>query len=513
MSQLLRHMKSRRELLAGGVLALGAALTGVVAWMSGLLGRHGQSPGGRRAPLHFPDGFLWGAATAAYQVEGAVGEDGRGTSIWDTFSHTPGKTNRGDTGDVAADHYHRLDGDLDLMAQLRLNAYRFSVAWPRVQPDGRGQPNQKGLDFYRRLVDGLLNRSITPMVTLYHWDLPQALQDRGGWTNRTVSERFAEYAEIVFTAFGDRVPLWITLNEPWVSAWIGYGSGAHAPGIAGTQQALAATHHLLLSHGLAIQAMRAVGHRDASLGITLNLSPIRRASNAPADHDAARRVDGNLNRLYLDPVFRGHYPEDVVRLYRAGSMELPVQDGDLRLISSPLEFLGVNYYAPQTVSARRLMAPAPDPSRFGLNADTVLPPGVETTEMGWPIQPQGLYDLLTRLHREYTRLPLYITENGAAFADRMESRGHVQVEDGARIGYLESHIEAAHRALRGGVDLRGYFVWSLLDNFEWAEGYSKRFGLLFVDYPTQRRVPKSSYWWYRRVIAANALPGAVDSTQ
>jgi beta-glucosidase len=499
-------MRSRRELLAGGALAAVVAVAvGLVAWTKGLIGRHGRTLRARNAHLHFPYGFLWGAATAAYQVEGAASDDDRGPSIWDTFSHTPGKTHRGDTGDVAADHYHRLAGDLDLMAQLRLKAYRFSVAWPRVQPEGRGQPNQKGLDFYRRLVDGLLQRSITPMVTLYHWDLPQALQDQGGWTNRTVSERFAEYAEIVFKAFGDQVPLWITLNEPWVSAWIGYGSGAHAPGVAGTQEALAATHHLLLSHGLAIQAMRAVGHRDANLGITLNLAPIRSATGAPADIDAARRVDGNLNRLYLDPVLRGRYPEDVLRLYRAGSMEPPVRDGDLRLISSPLDFLGVNYYSPQTVAARNLTAPAPDPSRFGLHADTVLPPGVETTEMGWPIQPQGLYDLLARLTREYTRLPLYITENGAAFGDRMDSRGQAEVGDRARIAYLRSHIEAAYRAIRDGVDLRGYFVWSLLDNFEWAEGYSKRFGLLFVDYPSQRRIPKSSYWWYRRVVEANGI--------
>jgi beta-glucosidase len=505
-------MRSRRELLAGGGLAVIAAVAGgLVAWMAGLVGHRGQNPSGRRAPLHFPYGFLWGAATAAYQVEGAATEDGRGPSIWDTFSHTPGNTRHGDTGDVAVDHYHRLDGDVDLMAQLGLKAYRFSVAWPRVQPDGRGQPNQKGLDFYRRLVDTLLHRSITPMVTLYHWDLPQALQDQGGWTNRTVSERFAEYAEIVFKELGGQVPLWITLNEPWVSAWIGYGSGAHAPGIAGTQQALAATHHLLLSHGLAVRAMRAVGHRDANLGITLNLAPIRSASGAPADNGAATRVDGNLNRLYLDPVFRGRYPEDMLWVYGAGSMRLPVLDGDLRLVSSPLDFLGVNYYAPQTVAARRPAAPAPDPSRYGLNADTVLPPAVETTEMGWPIQPQGLYDLLARLSREYTSLPLYITENGAAFADRMDSRELGEVVDTARIAYLRSHIEAAHQAIRDGVDLRGYFVWSLLDNFEWAEGYSKRFGLLFVDYPTQRRVPKSSYWWYRAVIGANGIPGEEDS--
>jgi beta-glucosidase len=503
-------VKSRRELLAGGALAAVATVVGgLAAWRSGLIGRSSPAENSVGAPLHFPHGFLWGAATAAYQVEGAVREGGRGRSIWDTFSHTPGKTHHGDTGDVAVDHYHRLKGDLDLMAQLGLNAYRFSVAWPRVQPEGRGQPNQQGLDFYRRLTDGLLRRSVTPVVTLYHWDLPQALQDEGGWTNRTVADRFAEYAEVVFKALGDQVPLWITLNEPWVSAWIGYGSGAHAPGIAGTRQALAATHHLLLAHGRAIQSMRALGHRGANLGITLNLAPIRSASGATRDRDAARRVDGNLNRLFLDPIFRGHYPEDMLALYRAGSMELPVREGDIQLISSPLDFVGVNYYAPQTVVARKPGAPAPDPSRYGLQADTILPAGVKTTEMGWPIQPEGLSNLLMRLSREYTSLPLYITENGAAFADRINPRGHV--EDATRIAYLRSHIEACHRALRNGVDLRGYFVWSLMDNFEWAEGYSKRFGLLFVDYTTQRRIPKSSYAWYRGVIGANALPGAGDS--
>jgi beta-glucosidase len=502
-------VKSRRELLAGGALAAVVTVVGgLVAWTSGLIGRRSQAQRSIGAPLHFPYGFLWGAATAAYQVEGAVREDGRGRSIWDTFSHTPGKTHHGDTGDVAVDHYHRLESDLDLMTRLGLNAYRFSVAWPRVQPEGRGQPNQKGLDFYRRLTDGLLRRGMTPVVTLYHWDLPQALQDEGGWTNRTVADRFADYAEIVVKALGDEVPLWITLNEPWVSAWIGYGSGAHAPGIAGTREALAATHHLLLAHGRAVQSMRALGNRGANFGITLNLAPVRSASEAPRDREAARRVDGNLNRLFLDPILRGHYPEDMLALYRAGSMELPVREGDLQLISGPLDFLGVNYYAPQTVVARNPAATAPDPSRFGLHADTVLPAGVKTTEMGWPIQPEGLSDLLTWLSREYTNLPLYITENGAAFADRINPRG--QVQDAARIAYLHGHIEAAHRAVRSGVDLRGYFVWSLMDNFEWAEGYSKRFGLLYVDYPTQRRIPKSSYAWYHGVIGANALPGTSD---
>jgi beta-glucosidase len=369
-----------------------------------------------------------------------------------------------------------------------------------VQPGGQGPLNQKGLDFYRRLVDGLRRRSITPVVTLYHWDLPQALQDRGGWNSRETADRFADYASLVFRALGDQVPLWITLNEPWVSAWIGHGSGRHAPGIADTGQALAATHHLLLAHGRAVMAMRAGGPAASKLGITLNLAPVRAASTRASDQDAVRRVDGNLNRLFLEPIFRGRYPEYMVALYHSGGFELPVQAGDLGVISTSIDFLGVNYYSPQTVIAVPADEPESDPSRFGLRAATVVPPGVQTTEMGWPVQADGLTELLGRLKREYPQVPLYITENGAAFADRVDPHGHV--EDSRRIDYLREHVRAAHRALQGGVDLRGYFVWSLLDNFEWAEGYSKRFGLVFVDYGTQRRTPKGSFWWYRSLIAA-----------
>ncbi|QYJ15201.1 Beta-glucosidase A [Rubrobacter xylanophilus DSM 9941] len=450
--------------------------------------------------MDFSEGFLWGAATAAYQIEGAAKEDGRGPSIWDTFSHTPGRVYRGDTGDIACDHYHRLEEDLDLMAEIGLRAYRFSVAWPRVQPEGSGPANQKGLDFYRRLVAGLRERSIEPMLTLYHWDLPQALEDRGGWTSRQTSERFAEYAALVYEALSDSVSYWITLNEPWVSAWMGYGLGVHAPGRRSTADALAATHHLLLGHALALEAMRSSDNGNR-LGITLNLSPVRAASSEPADAEAARRVDGNANRLYLDPLFRGSYPQDVLEHYRAASDLSLVQEGDLQRIAAPIDFLGVNYYIRHTVRAtvgggtREL----PTGMRFAdLGAETVLPEGVQTTAMGWPVEPDGLTEILVRVKKEYRDLPVFVTENGCAVYDYVDPEG--DVDDVERVSYLEEHFRAAQAAIERGVDLRGYMVWSLLDNFEWAEGYSKRFGLVFVDYGTQRRIPKASARWYAEVI-------------
>jgi beta-glucosidase len=453
----------------------------------------------------FPEGFLWGTATASYQVEGAVGEDGRGTSIWDTFSHTPGKVYRGDTGDIACDQYHRLEEDLDLMAGLGLKAYRFSVAWPRIQPEGSGAANQRGLDYYRRLVDGLRSRSIEPMLTLYHWDLPQALEDRGGWTVRETSGRFAEYAGIVYEALADSVSFWITLNEPWVSAWMGYGTGVHAPGIKDTSKALAATHHLLLGHGLALENIRSLGRGNNQLGITLNLSAVRPATEEAADIEAARRVDGNANRLYLDPLFRASYPEDMLEHYRPESDLSFVREDDLERISQPLDFLGVNYYFRNTVVDGRRESNLATAMRFAdLNAATVLPEGVETTAMGWPVEADGLTELLLRLHREYTRAPLYITENGRAVYDYVDPEG--EVDDEERVAFLDAHFRAAHAAIEQGLDLRGYMVWSLLDNFEWAEGYSKRFGIVFVDYGTQRRIPKMSARWYKEVIGRNGLP-------
>jgi beta-glucosidase len=455
--------------------------------------------------MNFPDGFLWGTATAAYQVEGAANEDGRGVSIWDTFSHTPGKVYRGDTGDIACDQYHRLDGDLDLMAELGMKAYRFSVAWPRIQPEGSGEANRKGLDYYRRLVDGLREREIEPMLTLYHWDLPQALEDQyGGWTSRETSSRFAEYAGIVYEALADSVNYWITLNEPWVSAWMGYGMGVHAPGRKSTEGTLSATHHLLLGHGLALENMRSSGGGN-ELGITLNLAPVRAASEDPADAEAARRVDGNANRLYLDPLFRGSYPEDMLEHYRGDSDFSFVRDGDLKTISAPMDFLGINYYMRHTVMDGRRGSDSTTGMRFyGLDAATVLPPGVETTAMGWPVEPDGLTEILVRLHEEYARIPLYVTENGRAVHDYVDPEG--EVDDEERVAFLDAHFRAAHEVLERGVDLRGYMVWSLLDNFEWAEGYSKRFGIVFVDYGTQRRVPKASARWYSEIIRENGLP-------
>ena len=448
----------------------------------------------------FPDGFLWGAATSAYQIEGAATADGRGTSIWDTFSHAPGNTTHGDTGDLAADHYRRLEGDLDLMASLGLKAYRFSVAWPRIQPEGRGEANQPGLDFYRRLVDGLQRRSIVPVLTLYHWDLPQALQDAGGWPNRDTALRFAEYAGLVFDALGDGVPLWITINEPWVAAWLGHATGDHAPGVRDARQALAAAHHLLLGHALAVQGFRARALPASQIGIALSLSSIRAASPAAADQHAARLLDGNQNRWFLDALLRGAYPADMLEYY-GGAVDLSfVRDGDLAAIARPVDFMGVNYYMRHTVSAGLVDWTA---SVVELAIGARVPSGVATTAMGWGIEPDGLNEVLVRLERDYPRVPLYVTENGAAFDDYVDPEGGV--DDDERIVFLDGHLRAAHAALRAGVDLRGYFAWSLLDNFEWALGYSKRFGLVYVDYGTQARIPKKSAAWYASVMRANAL--------
>jgi beta-glucosidase len=459
--------------------------------------------------MKFPSGFLWGAATASYQIEGAASIDGRGPSIWDTFSHMPGKTRHGDTGDIAADHYRRLDEDLDLMGGLGLGAYRFSIAWPRIQPEGAGKPNQRGLDFYRRLVEGLRGRGIEPIPTLYHWDLPQALQDRGGWVSRETSDRFAEYAAIVAGALGDQVERWITLNEPWCSAWLGYGTGAHAPGARDFGQAAAATHHLLLGHGQAVRALRGASAR-AQVGITLNLVPVRAGGSSEADLEAVRRVDGNHNRLFLDPIFRGSYPEDMLAHYASRRPGFSVvRDHDLEVIGSAIDFLGVNYYYPRLVVAAggaRGVGPDRGPILEDLGADVRTPAGAAITAMGWTVEPDGLTELLLRLRRDYPPVPIYITENGVATHDYITPEG--RVDDPDRVSYLEGHLRALHAAIEQGVDVRGYFVWTLMDNFEWAHGYSKRFGLVFVEYRTQARVPKDSYHWYREVIAANSLRNA-----
>ncbi|MGA3353710.1 MAG: GH1 family beta-glucosidase [Acidimicrobiales bacterium] len=452
----------------------------------------------------FPDGFLWGVASAAYQVEGAVNEGGRGPSVWDTFSHTPGKVFHGDTGDNACDGYHRLETDLELLSELGVGAYRFSIAWPRVQPTGSGAVNKEGLDYYRRLVDGLRDRGIEPMATLYHWDLPQPLEDAGGWPARETAERFAEYAAIAARALGDGVSRWITLNEPQVVANLGYRLGIHAPGRTDETAAAAATHHLLLGHGLALQSLRAELGSGAEIGITLNMTAVRPiCAEAKA---IAEEIEAETNRIFLDPVLGDGYPSGFVSARLLPPPEL-VRDGDLALISAPVDFLGINYYRPNSIGWRD---PGDQPLRGEerieghLGAVSVTPDGTVHNSMGWPIDAGGLYELLVSLHARMAELPLYVTENGLAAEDYVDPEGGV--DDFERIAYLTEHLEASARAIEEGVNLRGYLYWSFLDNFEWAAGYQKRFGLVFVDYGTQRRIPKASARFYSQVISDNALP-------
>ncbi|MEU8004636.1 GH1 family beta-glucosidase [Catellatospora sp. NPDC049111] len=451
--------------------------------------------------LRFPPDFWWGAATAAYQIEGAVADDGRTASIWDTFCATPGLVVDGHTGDVAADHYHRYREDVALMREIGLSAYRFSVSWPRVQPGGRSGENPAGIAFYDRLVDELLTAGIKPAATLYHWDLPQELEDRGGWPARDTALRFADYAAVVAARLGDRVKLWCTLNEPWCSAFLGYGAGFHAPGRKNPADALLATHHLLLGHGLAVQALRAAVP-TAQVSIALNQGAVRSLTDSAGDRDAARRIDGLLNRIYLDPIMTGAYPADVMADTAAVSDWSFVREGDLAVISAPIDALGVNYYAPDLVSAAA--TPHEEPSVYPASQDITFhqTPGPRT-EMGWTVDPTGLRDVLIGVHRRFPDLPLYVTENGAAYDDQVDADGRVR--DDERIAYLRAHLAAAHEAMTAGADLRGYFVWSLLDNFEWAFGYGKRFGIVRVDYDTQQRLLKDSARWYRDVIHAGGI--------
>ena len=438
----------------------------------------------------FPADFVWGAATASYQIEGASSEDGRGESVWDRFCATPGKVRNGDNGAVACDFYHRYSDDIALMRELGLDAFRFSVAWPRVLPEGRGRINQAGLDFYDRLVDELLGNGIAPYVTLFHWDTPQVLEDAGGWPVRDTIDAFAEYVEAVSARLGDRVGHWITHNEPWVVAWVGHGWGHHAPGRESDSDALATAHHLLVSHGRAVEILRR-NSPAAQVGITLNLDNPYAASESPEDLAAARWVDGLHNRWFLDPLFLGTYPEDMIEAWAELMPE--VRDGDLELISTPIDFLGVNNYTSPLVSA----------DDNGGRSQIVRRNDVDRTDMGWEVVPDGLQDLLLRLHHDYQPAAIYVTENGAAYSD---VRGHDgRVNDPERQSYLESYLAGAARATAEGVPLRGYFAWSLLDNFEWAWGYWKRFGLVYIDYPTLERVPKGSFYWYRDFIAKQRL--------
>ncbi|WP_433533226.1 GH1 family beta-glucosidase [Micromonospora sp. CA-263727] len=439
----------------------------------------------------FPDGFRWGVATSAYQIEGATDADGRTASIWDTFCQVPGAVAGGESGAVACDHYHRMPQDVALMAGLGVDTYRFSVSWPRVQPGGRGPANGPGLDFYDRLVDRLLAAGIDPWVTLYHWDLPQELEEAGGWPERDTVWRFADYADLVFDRLQDRVSCWTTLNEPWCVAVYGYADGIHAPGRRDRAAAMHAVHHLLLAHGEAVNRMRARSTRDDhQFGITLNLTPTVPYRHTPADLDAARRADGLGIRIYLDPLLRGHYPDDTVADLAADGISLPVRPGDLQTIATPLDVLGVNYYFTDTV-----------------RADGVVVRNAATTALGWPITPHGLTDLLLRLLRDYPAVPVVITENGGAFPDRRPPAVAGPVEDRDRIAFLRAHIRAVADAIERGADIRGYFVWTLLDNFEWAHGYGPTFGLVSVDRDTLHRTPKHSARWYRDLISAQRSGG------
>jgi beta-glucosidase len=480
---------SRRALLRGataGGLAAAAA--------PALSACTGPPNGGDEAASQprklFPAGFVWGVATSAYQVEGAVHEDGRGPSIWDTFSHTPGNIKGGVNADVASDHYHRVDADLDLMKSLGVASYRFSLAWPRILPDGTGTPNQKGLDFYKRLVDGLHSRGIAPVATLFHWDLPQALQDKGGWENRDCAKWFADYATVVFGALADAVPTWLTINEPKTIVQVGYTYGAMAPGKSDPVAAAVAQHHLALAHGLAVQAYRATS-RPGRIGPALNLSPAYATSGSHEARAAAVLADGVENRAYLDPIMLGSYPPDVLASLPAAArraMTRAMRDGDLKITNTKIDILGVNYYNPVFVddSGQRV---------------TVKPTPVATWEQ---IYPSALSDLLTRIKRDYGNVPITITENGIPDPGDIQVKGDT-VADPDRISYLRDHLAAAHGAIQAGVRLEGYHLWSLLDNFEWAQGYTQRWGIVYVDFPSQRRIPKNSAHWYRDVIAHNGV--------
>ncbi|WP_052810041.1 GH1 family beta-glucosidase [Streptomonospora alba] len=465
---------------------------------------------GAEPAVRFPADFVWGASTASFQIEGATTADGRGPSIWDTFSAIPGKVLNGDTGEPAVDHYRRYAEDVGIMSELGIGAYRFSIAWPRVLPEGGGTVNQAGLDFYERLLDRLLAAGITPWPTLYHWDLPQALEDKGGWPERDTAYRFAEFAEVLRDRFGDRVRDWTTLNEPWCAAFLGYADGVHAPGRRDPSAALAAAHHLLLGHGLAASVLRE-GGSQRRVGLTLNQTTVRPYTTSPADVGVARRADGVRNRIFTGPLFQGSYPADI-REDLAGISDFSfVRDGDLDLVAAPLDHLGVNYYTPEWVSAT---SEGIDPARIESGGDggafvgcddvVFVSQGLPRTGIGWEIDASGLYEVLVRLAAECPGVPLYVHENGAAYDDEVGPDDRVRDPD--RVAYIDAHLRIVHEALKAGVPMHGYFVWSLLDNFEWAWGYSKRFGVVHVDYETQRRTVKDSGRWFAEVVGAGGLP-------
>ena len=446
----------------------------------------------------FPKDFLWGVATSAYQIEGAWNEDGRGLSHWDTFARTPGKTLNGETGDVACDHYHRYPEDVALMSDLNIQAYRFSVSWTRILPDGGTQVNEKGLDYYKRLVDEVLNAGISPFLTLYHWELPQTLQEQGGWPQRDIAYRFAHLADVVSRALGDRVDNWITQNEPWCSSMLSHQLGYHAPGWRDWTAALQSAHHVLLSHGLAMPAIRA-NVPNAEVGICPNYEPAYPVTDSAADKEAVRIWDGYYIRWFNDPLFGRGYPADMVDYYTEQGY-LPkgmdfVKEGDLDLIAAPIGFVGVNNYTRQVVNA-------------GINLDEFQSaanpnPHAQYTEMNWEVYPNGLFDILTRLHTHYHAPKIYVTENGCSYSDAPDENG--QDQDQRRIDFLQQYLSGVQQAVADGVPVAGYFVWSFLDNYEWTKGYSQRFGLVYVDYETQQRTPKNSAYWYRDVIQRNGF--------
>ena len=439
--------------------------------------------------IAFPAEFRWGVATAAYQIEGGAGEGGRGASIWDTFSHTPGLVLNGDNGDIAVDHYHRWPADLDLMVELGIKHYRLSLSWPRLQPTGAGELNPEGVAFYRDLLDGMRSRGIEPLVTLYHWDLPQALEDEGGWVNRDTVHRFAEYAARVIAELGLLATDWITINEPWCVSFLGYGYGVHAPGKKDTRLAVAAAHHVNLAHGLALAAIRLINPslRVSNSNLVTDIVP---ATDSDDDAAAVLRLDAMNNRIFLDPVYHGSYSAAVHELFDEYGLAELIHDGDLDVIGAPVDFMGLNHYQRVVVSASE------DGGYLKL---TETPAEPATTSFGWSVEPDSLRSVLARISSEFTTLPIYVTENGASYDDYADPNG--SVNDWPRVEYFSGYLAAAAEAIREGVNLQGYYAWSFLDNFEWAEGYSKRFGLVYVDYPTQKRIPKQSALWYRQLIA------------
>ncbi len=441
----------------------------------------------------FPKDFEWGVATSSYQIEGAHNEDGKGESIWDHFSHRPNNIQNNDTGNIACDNYHRFKEDVQIMKEMGIKAYRFSISWPRILPKGTGKPNQKGLDFYRKLVESLLDANIKPVATLYHWDLPQALQDKGGWVNRDLTGYLEEYVKLMFRELGDLVPMWITHNEPWVVAYLGHAFGEHAPGMRDFRNAVRVAHNLLLSHGLAVKTYREMKLKG-KIGITLNLNSVYPATGSEKDKIAARKQDEFMNKWFLDPVLKGSYPEILLKFYQKKYGVPNIRNKDMEIISVPIDFLGINYYTRNVVKADE---------NTELGFVRVKIENAEYTEMGWEIFPKGLYDILVRIRKDYGDIPIYITENGAAFNDKLTKEQ--KVHDRKRIDYLHAHLEEAGKAIRDGVRLKGYFVWSLMDNFEWAFGYSKRFGLIYVDFQILKRIRKDSAYFYEDIIKNNGI--------